>query len=66
MKQEEAEKKLDNHPKIEYFIFGITPDDGNFRLDAAACISREDARNESKKFIKFNLYKLELDKNQNL
>jgi len=66
MRQEEAEKKLKEHPEITHFIFGIVPDDGNFRFDAIGCISREDARNESKKFLKYKLYQLSIDKNQNL
>ena len=66
MKLEEVEKKFNSHPSIEYFIHGIVVEDGEYKLDAIGCVSRKDAREESKKFVKYNLYTLSKDLNQNL
>ncbi len=66
MTQEQTEKKYNEEKQLQFFIRGIKVSDGDFSLDAAACFDRNDAREESKKFLKFRLYKLELDKNQNL
>jgi hypothetical protein len=66
MTQELAEQKLNNEPPLVYFIRGMVVEDGSFKLDAAAAHSREDISREAKKFVKYNLYRLEIDKNQNL
>lgn len=58
MNMEDATKKLLEHPPVKYLIFGIRPDDGNFRLDAAACISEEDFEKEKQKFLKFRKFEL--------
>ena len=66
MTEEQAMEKLRTHPEIKYVIFGYGVEDGNFKFDCAVCISREDARHESKKFMKFILYDVGKSKNQNL
>lgn len=66
MTLEESEKKLNNHPNIQFLLHGIKVEDGLYRLDACGCIDRGDAVSESKKFVKYVLYKFEKDKNQNL
>ena len=66
MTQEQAEKKLNEEPKLEYAIRGIKVEDGQFYLDAALGLSRDDISKEAKKFVSYKLYRLEIDKNQNL
>ena len=66
MNQEQAEKKLNSEPPLMYLIRGIRVEDGAFFTDVAAGFNREDISREAKKFIFFKLYKLEIDKNQNL
>ena len=66
MTQEQAEKKLNNEPQLQYAIRGLKIEDGNFYLDAALGYSRDDIRSEAKKFISYQLYKLVKDENQNL
>lgn len=66
MKLEEVERKHNSHPEIKYFLHGYKVEDGIYRSDACACIERKDAVAESKKFVKYVLYKLEKDPNQNL
>jgi hypothetical protein len=56
MNIEDATRKLIEHPQVKYFILGIVPDDGNFRLDAAACISEQDFDKEKQKFLKFRTF----------
>jgi len=66
MTQEQAEQKLNQEPPLQYAIRGMVAEDGNFKLDCALAHSREDISNEAKKFISYKLYRLEIDKNQNL
>jgi len=58
MNQEDATKRLVEHPPLKYFIFGIKPDDGNFRIDACACISEEDFNKEKEKFLKYRKFEM--------
>lgn len=66
MTQEEITKVYEMHPEIKYLLFGYVVEDGKFRIDCAACINRDDARAESKKFLKFVLLDVSKSKNQNL
>jgi len=66
MTQEEITKAYEEHPEIKYLLFGYVAEDGAFRMDCAACINRDDARLESKKFLKFVLMDVTKSKNQNL
>ena len=66
MTQEESEKFINSEPPLQFFIRGIRVSDGTFYTDAAVGYSREDIREESKKYIKFVLYDLTKSKNQNL
>ena len=66
MTQEQAEKKLNSEPPLVYAIRGMKTEDGVFYLDAALAFTREDISKEAKSFVKYRLYKLEVDKNQNL
>jgi len=56
MNIEDATKKLIEHPPVKFFILGIVPDDGNFRIDGAACISEQDFEREKQKFLKFRTF----------
>jgi len=56
MNLEKATEKLINHPEIKGVIFGIIPNDGNFRLDAACYISEKDFDKEKEKFIRFRKF----------
>ncbi len=66
MTQEQAEKKLNSEPPLMYAIRGLKIEDGNFYLDAALSFSRDDLREESKKYVKYTIYDLTKSKNQNL
>lgn len=55
----EATDKVINHPPIKYLIFGVIPNDGEFRLDCAACISEKDLEKEKKKFLTARTFKME-------
>jgi len=66
MTQEVAEKKLNTQPDIKYLLVGLITEDGSFRLDCCACFSREDARKESQRFMKYVLMDVTKSKNQNL
>jgi hypothetical protein len=66
MKLEEADSKLNNHPPVQFLLHGYRVEDGIYRMDAVGCVDRNDAARESKKFVKYFLYRLEIDKNQNL
>ena len=58
MTLEEATDKVLNHPELKYLIFGVVPNDGEFRLDAAACVSEKDLENEKKKFLTVRIWEL--------
>ena len=66
MTQEQSEKLINNEPPLQFLIRGIRVSDGNFFTDAAVGFSRDDIREESKKYIKYVLYDLTKSKNQNL
>ncbi len=66
MTQEEAERKLNSEPPLVYAIRGMKVSDGVFYLDAALSYSRDDVREESKKYVRFVIYDLVKSKNQNL
>lgn len=66
MTQEQVEKMINSEPPLQFFIRGIKVSDGNFYTDASAGFTREDIREESKKYIKYVLYDLTKSKNQNL
>lgn len=51
MTLEEATNRIVKHPPIKYLVFGVVPNDGNFRLDCAACISEADLQKEKEKFL---------------
>jgi len=66
MTQEQVEKMINSEPQLQFFIRGIRVSDGVFFTDAAVGFSRDDIREESKKYIKYVLYDLTKSKNQNL
>ena len=66
MTQEQAEIKFNTEPQLQYAIRGMKVSDGDFYLDAALAYTRDDVREESKKFVKFVIYDLVKSKNQNL
>lgn len=66
MNLEEVTKSYNEQPQVKYVLTGFIVEDGNFRIDCCACFNREDARKESKKFVKYELHKVDKDINQNL
>lgn len=58
MKLEEATDKVINHPPLKYLIFGVRPNDSEFRLEAVACVSDADLLKEKKKFLTVRIWEL--------
>lgn len=66
MTEEQAISKFRNLPPIAYLIHGYYFDDGDVKWECVAVHSRDEAAREAKNFLKFKLYRVEEDKNQNL
>lgn len=64
MNLQEGLKKIEEHPDIPLFIFGLIAEDGNYRLDAAACLSQADLEKERERFMACRIWKMEEIKKQ--
>ena len=58
MNLETAIDKLVKHPEIKGVVFGVVPDDGNFRLDAFCYISEKDFEKSVEPFMKYRKFVL--------
>jgi len=64
--EEQAISKFKTLQPVTHLIHGYYFEDGEIKWECVACVSREEARAQTKNFLKYILYKCEKDINQNL